>query len=317
MNKATVKKVLVALVVLAMATMSACNLAVPAQEGSIVEVVLDGTGGARGPQLTFATDATWVNIKVVVSLGVQKGEGILSKTDNVWRGKISVSETGPKTFTATAGATASQVAWIGKNTLNVTGSGLSLTVAVSVPAVGSLGASSGYVFYDKGSYSNNWRYLEAAPVDLEGNPCIFAYYKNPVNEYAKSVGSTGTIAGTGAANTTTLVNAMGFSGFMANAQPSNTPQTATYAAKLCADLTAWGYDDWFLPSKDELRAMYTSLFQASPSSLGGLADKTYWSSSEGGSWLAEKAWMQSFVSSAAMLEDSRGNTHKVRAVRAF
>ena len=320
MNTKTVKNIFLMLTVLAMAAMSDCSLAAPAQEGACVEVVLDGTGGARGPQLTFATDAAWVNIMVVNSSGVQKGSGSLSKTGGVWHGKISVSETGLMTFTSTAGTTADQVAWVGRNTLNVTGNGLSLTVAVSVPAVGSLGTAHGYVFYDKGSYSNGWRYLEAAPADIDiaGNNYIFGYYKNPVTEYAKSVGSTGTSVGTGAANTTTLVSAMGSSAFTLNLQPSTTPSTANYAAKRCSDHSAWGYDDWFLPSKDELRSMYTSLFQASPSPLGGFSGtNNYWSSSEGDSWLSEKAWVQVFTNSAVMAENSRGNTGYVRAARAF
>jgi hypothetical protein len=33
-------------------------------------------------------------------------------------------------------------------------------------AIGSAGPAGGIVFYDKGSYSEGWRYAEAAPTDL-------------------------------------------------------------------------------------------------------------------------------------------------------
>ena len=54
-----------------------------------------------------------------------------------------------------------------------------------------------------------------------------------------------------------------------------------YAAKVCADLAVVKdgiiYDDWFLPSKDELDWMYQSLKR---NKLGGFAEEFYLSSSE-------------------------------------
>ncbi|MCH2023521.1 MAG: DUF1566 domain-containing protein [Saprospiraceae bacterium] len=55
--------------------------------------------------------------------------------------------------------------------------------------------------------------------------------------------------------------------------------TPGIAADLCASYTGAGFDDWYLPSKDELNLMYTNLHDASPS-LGGFANDTYWSSTE-------------------------------------
>jgi hypothetical protein len=46
------------------------------------------------------------------------------------------------------------------------------------------------------------------------------------------------------------------------------------AARKCDDLALNGYDDWFLPSKDELNQMYLQR-----SVIGGF-HKCYWSSSE-------------------------------------
>jgi len=44
---------------------------------------------------------------------------------------------------------------------------LNLTDNSTVYQVGSVGPSGGYVFFDKGSYSDGWRYLEAAPASAE------------------------------------------------------------------------------------------------------------------------------------------------------
>ena len=44
---------------------------------------------------------------------------------------------------------------------------LNLSANLSTYTVGNIGPSGGYVFYDKGSYSDGWRYLEAAPASAE------------------------------------------------------------------------------------------------------------------------------------------------------
>jgi len=106
-------------------------------------------------------------------------------------------------------------------------------------------------------------------------------------------GATGTAIGTGQANTTAIVNAQG---------------AGSYAAKLCHDLTVGGYNDWFLPSKDELNKLYTNKV-----AIGGFADHFYWSSSEGNDSLA---WGQNFNNGNQNSYSKNGNG-RVRAVRAF
>jgi len=61
-----------------------------------------------------------------------------------------------------------------------------------------------------------------------------------------------------------------------------------YAAKVCADLVAYGFDDWYLPAAGELNEMYLKL---GPSGSGEITSGAYWSSSE---YNGDGAWVQVF-----------------------
>jgi hypothetical protein len=104
------------------------------------------------------------------------------------------------------------------------------------------GPAGGYIFYDKGSYSSGWRYMEAS-----SNPYqYFVLWDTGTNVFTYA---TGTAVGTGASNTAKIVAAQG---------------GGTYAASVCNDYIATNgnevYEDWFLPSKDELSYIYTNLY---------------------------------------------------------
>jgi len=169
----------------------------------------------------------------------------------------------------------------------------------------STGPAGGLVFYDKGSYSDGWRYLEAAPVSTEWTSKVWGGYETGVS------GADGTVIGTGEQNTTDITNAYG----------ENEPYAgkADYAAKLCSDFTSGGQSDWFLPSKDELNKMYVNLQSGTDensvvySPVGGFANDYYWSSSE---FNNNYTWIQSF-SSGDQYYNNKGYTDRVRAVRAF
>jgi len=51
--------------------------------------------------------------------------------------------------------------------------------------------------------------------------------------------------------------------------------TSGIAARLCSDAVHNGFDDWYLPSKDELNKLYLN-----NTYIGGLSNEYYWSSSE-------------------------------------
>ena len=78
-----------------------------------------------------------------------------------------------------------------------------------------------------------------------------------------------------------------------------------YAAKLCHDLTLNGYNDWYLPSKDELNKLYIN-----KNLIGGFGEVSYWSSSE-----TTNAWLQNFFN--GLQSPSIFKTAHVRAVRSF
>lgn len=153
--------------------------------------------------------------------------------------------------------------------------------------IGSIGPAGGYIFYDKGTYSDGWRYLEAAPNDLDG--------KYKWGDYYKSFGTSVNI-GTGKSNTEKIILVSGKDG--------------DYAAKACADLIYSDFDDWFLPSKDELNLMYLNLAKRG---IGGFNHDYYWSSSE----LSDGNALIQFFFDGSRGRDPRYINNCVRPVRAF
>jgi hypothetical protein len=91
-----------------------------------------------------------------------------------------------------------------------------LMTACALDGANLIGPAGGFVFFDKGSYSDGWRYLEAAPEN----------------------------AGVG---------------------------TWDRANELCAEYSLGGYDNWYLPTTDELEELLN----------GGMFENgVFWSSTE-------------------------------------
>jgi len=153
------------------------------------------------------------------------------------------------------------------------------------------GPAGGLIFYDKGSYSDGWRYLEAAPASTEWDDKEWGSRIN-------LIGVIGTGIGSGQNNTTIIMTWL------------NSNSETDRAAQLCDALVYGGYSDWFLPSKDELNLIYTNL---KVYGVGGFADSHYWSSSE---LDACRAWDQDFYDSSRPYY-AKNNRLWVRAVRSF
>lgn len=95
---------------------------------------------------------------------------------------------------------------------------------------------------------------------------------------------------------------------------------ADYAALLCSKLKTTGtksYGDWYLPSKEELKLMFTNkaVIDAASAAAGGSAFSTdsYWSSTEVNNNVAQAVDFSGGTDSP----DVKSSTHGVRAVRAF
>ena len=122
--------------------------------------------------------------------------------------------------------------------------------------IGDAGSAGGIVFYDKGSYENGWRYLEAAPAETEST-AVWGANENEVYTM-QDVGS-------GKRNTQLIIERQRQLG------------KTSFDAQICADMEINGYKDWFLPSINELAFMLQNLKQKD---LGGFSDNMYWSSSQ-------------------------------------
>lgn len=180
---------------------------------------------------------------------------------------------------------------------------LNLAADEKAYSIGDRGPAGGLIFYDDEADGiddiPDARYLEAATEIIM--PREYVAWGSDLKTYC---GADGTSVGTGKQNTATIIAKQGpnYSG----------------AVQMCNDLEYGGFDDWFLPSKDELNLMYENLHKRG---LGGFSDSihdSYWSSSEDGP--SKEVWSQKF--NQEIYKGSQGKTNKkfgliARAVRSF
>jgi hypothetical protein len=153
--------------------------------------------------------------------------------------------------------------------------------------IGNTGPAGGKVFYITNNGSHG---LEAAPVDQASAAwgC-----------YGTSIAGTSAAVGMGAANTAKII---------AGCAEANT------AAKVVDAYSLNGYDDWYLPSKDELALLYNQ-----KAVVGGFANYNYWSSTERGSppdGDSYGAWNHAFYS-GDQYGVLKSSPLSVRAIRSF
>jgi hypothetical protein len=100
------------------------------------------------------------------------------------------------------------------------------------------------------------------------------------------------LIGTGASNTNQIVNSIGL---------------GTYAAKLCSDHIENGYNDWFLPTWQEMEEI-----QQNQALIGGFLPQEYWTANNDGN----QAWSTNFITGTSIYHPAN-DLNRVRPARYF
>ncbi|WP_169313515.1 DUF1566 domain-containing protein [Spirochaeta africana] len=180
---------------------------------------------------------------------------------------------------------------------------LELTASGAVEyTIGDTGPAGGVVFYDQGEVVNGWRYLEATPAGWSGG-------EDPVAAWGDdSLIGTETNFGFGKLNTLTIISRL------------QDWEDGQYAARLSGDYAVGEYDDWFLPSLEELFEL-----RAQQDIVGGFPiegnEDIYWSSSEffddPDDPPEEHSWVLGFIAGESSEWLKEFDDTRVRPVRAF
>ena len=172
--------------------------------------------------------------------------------------------------------------------------------------IGAAGPAGGIVFYDKGSYSDGWRYAEVAPGDL--TYFEWGCLSSPI------INSRNSAIGKGLYNSGVISNFHdALTDFYNNPSICSVSNNGTVAAKKALQYEFNYTKDWFLPSENELALLYANLHLQG---LGNFSNTIYWSSTENDATTVKTidfATGQSVMN----LKVPALNTVKVRCIRYF
>lgn len=158
--------------------------------------------------------------------------------------------------------------------------------------IGGMGPGTGIIFYDKGQYSDGWRYLEASPLSS-----IFeSYWGNN-----KHVPGTKEGLGEGKENTRLAIEYQG---------------SDAKAATKCSGLIINNLNDWYIPSRDELELMFKNVGIVGARPIAPGHTNTVWSSTAKGN--SGLMYVRDFlVGTWAMDNQEQYSNAIVRAIRRF
>jgi len=155
--------------------------------------------------------------------------------------------------------------------------------------VGHQGPAGGIVFFDKGFYSDGWRYMEITPTTPD-TLLPWGCQGTVITGIADTLGW-------GLPNTAMIV------------QQCNDPQTA---ARFCQEFAFGGYQDWFLPTPTEMNLAVGNL---SPLGIGGFENiAQFWVCNQSGS---NSGVVVQVPDSQFPTSSSKSNLLKVRPVRRY
>ena len=159
-------------------------------------------------------------------------------------------------------------------------------------AIGDTGPAGGKIFIIPSTPGNTTgKYFEAAPADIPDH-IVFCQDTSIISV------TTGNAIGTGTLNTAAMLGKC-------------TTDAPYQAANYKVANGSKTYSDWFLPAKDELNLLYLNR-----TSIGGLSNGIYWSSSQGQSAQEVWMWSQDFINGNQMAAYD-GNPDYLRPIRTF
>ncbi len=181
-------------------------------------------------------------------------------------------------------------------------------------AVGFRGQAGGYIFYDDEADGVDnipgYRFLELAPFGWYDTDGDGEYWEDPdprlfqwgVNGYYITPNGTAPEIGAGLTNTINIVNFHnnlgtegyigydeGWGSFYENPQNYFRMNDGSVIAKICTDAVINGYDDWYLPSIDELKEVSKQLYS---NGKDNFVELWYRSSTENSTTTVKSIWME-------------------------
>ena len=222
------------------------------------------------PIIDLGTDTTLICAGTSETLDAGTGLASYLWSDGSTNQTLSASTTGTYTVIGTDanGCTVSDSMVIDVLTVDITQNDTTICEGDSLVlslfkefSVGDIGPAGGVIFYVNTDPNSDWEYLEASPKDY-GNITDYSFSLRNWGCNGQTIGNTQTSLGSGEANTMQIIN---------SCSDGNIP------AKLCNDIIINGFDDWFLPSKDELGLIYTHVYLQN---LANYKTGGFWSSSE-------------------------------------
>ncbi len=209
-----------------------------------------------------------------------------------------------------------------------------------------IGPAGGWVFYENPDYATDtWRYLEAAPYGWsDGNEDPLVQWGVMHRDISPS--ALGIAVGTGYTNSAnivtyhnTLINEIESTNYYTDPTEYYALNDGTVAAKICTDYIESQngviYDDWFLPSRDEIGLLFNVLIKTeydvdeAEKVYKFTQESEYWTSTDSSFTSASTidhsfAWYMSTHLSGdegyeygSRKETDRYQSHRVRPIRAY